>query len=309
MQGPVKYDMLHAQHSKIMANIGLADDKARTALHIFRSTGNLMLEIEGADKDKVSSWGRWVQSTKEVLYDAKSSLHNLPVQMLLAGWGDDYKKEYFLGHSTVKLPSDVFDEFVNYLRPSLVVVEHKVAKMLKEIDALPHKEKQWQCNQKARTCLTDMQRSVQAERRLISVFLYGLPLLLDLYTTKRLVVVRGSIKVRKMLQDVRYKEYCILVRNAHKKALDRIELARLPLEQQMATQLEQLAMQQADAHSHAVKAMLANLKVTQNPMTSAAVVVDEPESRDQQASFASLTESPVVAANCGLLHFADLDTV
>ena len=61
--------------------------------------------------------------------------------MLLAGWGDEYKKEIFLGHSTVKLPSDVFDEFVNYLRPSLVVVEHKVAKMLKEIDALPHKEK------------------------------------------------------------------------------------------------------------------------------------------------------------------------
>ena len=118
MQGHVKYDMLHAQHSKIMANIGLADDEAGTALHIFRSTGNLMLEIEGADKDKVSSWGRWVQSTKE----AKSSLHNLPVQMLLAGWGDDYKKEFFLGHITVKLPSDVFDEFVNSLRPSLVVV-------------------------------------------------------------------------------------------------------------------------------------------------------------------------------------------
>ncbi len=76
MQGPVKYDMLHAQHSKIMANIGLADDKAGTALHIFRSKGD--------DKDKVSSWGRWVQSTKEVLYDAKSSLYNLPVQMLLA---------------------------------------------------------------------------------------------------------------------------------------------------------------------------------------------------------------------------------
>ena len=58
MQGPVKYDMLHAQHSKIMANTGLADDKAGAALHIFRSTGNLMLEIEGADKDKVSFWGR-----------------------------------------------------------------------------------------------------------------------------------------------------------------------------------------------------------------------------------------------------------
>ena len=31
---PVKYDSLHAQHSKIMASIGLADDKAGTALHI-----------------------------------------------------------------------------------------------------------------------------------------------------------------------------------------------------------------------------------------------------------------------------------
>ncbi|DBA94946.1 TPA: hypothetical protein ACH3X1_002472 [Trebouxia sp. C0004] len=77
----------------------------------------------------------------------------------------------------------------------------------------------------------------------------------------------------------------------------------------MAAQLEQLAMQQADAHSHVVKAMLARLKVTQNPTTSATVVVDELDSRDQQASFASLPESPVVAANCGLLHFADLHTV
>ncbi len=161
----------------------------------------------------------------------------------------------------------------------------------------------------ARTCLTDMQKSVQAERRLISVFLYGLPLLLDLYTTEKLVVVHGSINVRKMLQDVRYKEYCRLVRNAPKKALDRIKLARLPLEERMAAQLEQLAMQQADAHSHAVKAILTKMKVTQNPTASAAVVVDEPESRDQQASFASLPESPVVAAKCGLLHFADLHTV
>ena len=62
--------------------------------------------------------------------------------MLLAGWGHHYKKEFFLGRSTVKLPSNVFDEFVTYLRPSLVVAEHKVAKMLKAIDALPHKEKQ-----------------------------------------------------------------------------------------------------------------------------------------------------------------------
>ncbi len=122
-------------------------------------------------------------------------------------------------------------------------------------------------------------------------------------------VVRGSIKVCKVLQDVRYKEYCSLVRNAHKKALERIELARLPLEERMAAQLEQLAMQQAEAHSHAVKAMLVSLKVTQNPTTSATIDVDEPELRAQQASFASLPEAPVVAAKCGLLHFADLHTV
>ena len=57
-------------------------------------------------------------------------------------------------------------------------------------------------------CSTEMQKSVQAERRLILVFLYGLPLLLEMYTAEKLVVVRGSIKVRKMLQHVRYKEYC-----------------------------------------------------------------------------------------------------
>ncbi|DBB01052.1 TPA: hypothetical protein ACH3X1_000952 [Trebouxia sp. C0004] len=65
---PVKYGSLHAQHSKIMANIGLADDKSGTALHIFRSTGNAMLELKGADKSKVSSWGRWIQSTNFAIY-------------------------------------------------------------------------------------------------------------------------------------------------------------------------------------------------------------------------------------------------
>ena len=32
-----------------------------------------------------------------------------------------------------------------------------------------------------------MQKSVQAERRLILVFLYGLPLLLEMYTAEKLV--------------------------------------------------------------------------------------------------------------------------
>ena len=44
--------------ARIMASIGLADDKAGTAPCIFRSTGNLKLESEGADTDKVSCWGR-----------------------------------------------------------------------------------------------------------------------------------------------------------------------------------------------------------------------------------------------------------
>ena len=91
---PVQHDSLHAQHNKVVSNIGLADDKSGTALHIFRSNGNAMLELEGADKSKISSWGRWVQSTKEVFYDNKSSLHNVPTQMLLGGWGNDYKKEF-----------------------------------------------------------------------------------------------------------------------------------------------------------------------------------------------------------------------
>ena len=183
--------MLHAQHNKIMAKIGLADDKAGTALHIFRSTGNLMLEIEGAEKEKVSSGGRWTPSTKGIYYDDKSSLHNLPVKMLLASWGDNYKKEFFLGRSTVSLPLEVLAEFASHLRPSIAETETKVANKLKELNALPRKEKQWQCNQKVRTYLADMQTSVQAERRLFQVFLYGLPLLVAQYIAERLVVVRG----------------------------------------------------------------------------------------------------------------------
>ena len=257
---PVKYDSLHAQHSKIMANIGLADDKSGTALHIFRSTGNAMLELEGADKSKVSSWGRWVQSTKEVFHDNKSSLHNVPVQMLLGGWGSDYKKVFFLGRSTVPLPPDVLAKFVSQLRPSLVETETKVANKLIELDALPKKQKQteWQCNQKIRTYLADMQKSVQAERRLIQVFLYGLPLLVAQYTAERLVVVRGSKKVQQLLQDARYKEYSAHVKHGHRNALERIELARLPLEERMEAQQQRLAMQQAKTLSQATTAVPAS---------------------------------------------------
>ena len=239
----------HAQHSKVMSNIGLADDKSGTALHIFRSTGNAMLQLEGADKSKISSWGRWVQSTKEVFYDNKSSLHNVPIQMILGGWGNDYKKEFFLGRSTVTLPANVLAEFVSYLRPSLVETESRVANKLKDFNALPKKEKLWQCNQKVRTYLADMQKSVQAERRLIQVFLYGLPLLVARYTTESLVVMRSSKKIQQLMQDARYKEYNTLVKDSHQIALERIERARLPMEERIAAQLlvEQSAMQQAES--------------------------------------------------------------
>ena len=304
---PVKYDSLHAQHSKIMANIGLADDKSGTALHIFRSTGNAMLELEGADKSKVGSWGRWVQSTKEVFYDNKSSLHNVPVQMLLGGWGSDYKKEFFLGRSTVPLPSDVLADFVSHLRPSLVETETKVANKLKELNALPQKEKQWQCNQKVRTYLADVHKSVQAERRLIQVFLYGLPLLVAQYTAERLVVVRGSKKVQQLLQDARYKKYSTLVKDGHRNALEGIELARLPIEERMEAQQERLAMQQAQALSHTTTAMPVGSQA--GSVTSQTYAADASGSKNQQAPTADLPESALVEAKSGVLHFADLTTV
>ena len=304
---PVKYDSLHAQHSKIMANIGLADDKSGTALHIFRSTGNAMSELEGADKSKVSSWGRWVQSTKEVFYDNKSSLHNVPVQMLLGGWGGDYKKEFFLGRSTVPLSPDVLAEFVSHLRPSLVETETKVANKLMELNALPQKEKQWQCNQKLRTYLADMHKSVQAERRLIQVFLYGLLLLVAQYTAERLVVVRGSKKVQQLLQDARYKEYNAHVKHGHRNALERIELARLPLEERMEAQQQRLAMQQAKTLSQATTAMPAGSRA--QFVTSHTCAANESGSKNQQAPIANLPESALVEAKSGVLHFADLTTV
>ena len=297
---PVKYDSLHAQHSKIMANIGLADDKSGTALHIFRSNGNAMLEIEGADKDKVSSWGRWVQSTKEVFYGNKSSLHNVPVQMLLGGWGSEYKKEFFLGRSTVSLPPDVLAEFVSHLRPSLVETETKVANKLMELNALPKKEKQWQCNQKIRTYLADMQKSVQVERRLIQVFLYGMPLLVAQYTAERLVVVRGSKKVQQLLQDARYKEYSAHVKHGHWNALERIELARLPLEERMEAQQQRPAMQQAKTLSQATTAMPAGSRA--QFVTSHTCAADESGSKNQQAPIANLPESALVKAKSGVLH-------
>ena len=135
---------------------------------------------------------------------------------------------------------------MSHLRPSLVETETKVANKLKELNALPQKEKQWQCNQTVRTYLADVHKSVQAERRLIQIFLYGLPLLVARYTAERLVVVRGSKKVQHLLQDARYKEYSTLVKDGHQNALERIELARLPIEERMEAQQERLAMQQAN---------------------------------------------------------------
>ncbi len=263
-----------------------------------------MLELEGADKSKVSSWGRWVQSTKEVFYDNKSSLHNVPVQMLLGGWGSDYKKEFFLGRSTVPLPPNVLAEFVSHLRPSLVEAETKVANKLMELNALPKKEKLWQCNQKARTFLADMQKSVQAERRLIQVFLYGLPLLVARYTADRLVVVRGSKKVQQLLQDAYYKEYITLVKDGHQNALERIDLARLPIEERIAAQLERSAMQQAASVSQATTTILDGSKA--QLVTSHTCVVAESKFEDQQAPLAKLPKSTLVT---GVLHFAALNTV
>ena len=299
---PVQYDNLHAQHSKVMFKIGLADDKFGTALHIFRSTGNAMLELEGADKSQIRSWGRWAQSTKEVFYDNKSSLHNVPIQMLLGGWGNDYKKEFFLGRSTVTLPANVLAEFVSFLRPSLVETKSRVAKMLREFNALPKKEKLWQCNQRTRTYLADMQNSVQAEQRLIEVCLYGLPLLVARYTAERLVVVRGSKKVQQLLQDARYQEYSAHVKHGHQNALERIERARLPMEERIAAQLlvERPVMQQAGSLPQASTTMLVSSKARR--VTSHTCVVIESESKDQQAPLAKLPKS-------GVLHFAALNTV
>jgi len=227
--------------------------------------------------------------------------------MLLGGWGSDYKKEFFLGRSTVPLPPDVLAEFVSHLRPSLVETETKVANKLKELNALPQKEKQWQCNQKVRTYLADMQKSVQAERRLIQVFLYGLPLLVAQYTAERLVVVRGSKKVQQLLQDASYKEYSTLVKDGQRNALERIELARLPIEERMEAQQERLAMQQARALSHATTAMPVGSKA--QFVTSHICAADESGSKNQQAPLANLPESASVKAKSGVLHFADLTTV
>ena len=304
---PVQYDSLYAQHSKVMSSIGLADDKSGTALHIFRSTGNAMLELEGANKSKISSWGRWGQSTKEVYYDNKSSLHNVPIQMLLGGWGNDYKKEFFLGRSTVTLPANVLVEFVSYLRPSLVETESKVADKLKEFNALPKQEKQWQCNQRIYTYLADMQSSVQAERRLIEVFLYGLPLLVAKYTAGRLVVVQGSKKVQQLLQDARYKEYSAYVKHGHQNALERMDRARLPVEERIAAQLlvERSAMhaaQQAESLPQASTLVLDSSQAQLMMCTSHTCVVVEAKSEDQQAPLAKLPKP-------GVLHFAALNTV
>ena len=208
---------------------------------------------------------------------------------------------------TVPLPPDVLAEFVSHLRPSLVETETKVANKLKELNALPQKEKQWQCNQKVRTYLTDMHKSVQAERRLIQVFLYGLPLLVAQYTAERLVVVRGSKRVQQLLQDARYKEYSAHVKHGHQNALERIELGRLPLEERMEAQQQRLAMQQAKTLSQATTAMPAGSRA--QFVTIHTCVADESGSKNQQAPIANLPEAVLVEAKSGVLHFADLNTV
>ena len=176
-----------------------------------------------------------------------------------------------------------------------------MANKLKEFNALPKKEKLWQCNSEVRTYLADKQNSVQAERRLVQVFLYGLPLLVARYTTESLVVVRGSKKVQQLLQDARYKEYITLVNDGHRIALERIERATLPMEERIAAQLlvERSAMQQAKSLPQASTTMLVGSKA--QLVTSHTCVV-ESESEDQQAPLAKFPKS-------GVLHFAALNTV
>ena len=152
-----------------------------------------------------------------------------------------------------------------------------------------------------------MHKSVQAERRLIQVFLYGLPLSVAQYTAERLVVVRGSKKVQQLLQDVRYKEYSAHVKHGHRNALERIELARLPLEERMEAQQQRLAMQQAKTLSHATTAMLAGSRA--QFVTSHACAAGESGCKNQQATTADLPKSALIEVKSGVLHFADLNTV
>ena len=235
----VPYYQLHSQHSKVMTSIGLAEDKEGTALHIFRSTGNAMLGRQGATKSQIDAWGRWDQSVQHVSYAAKDPLHNLPLLALLGGWGADYAKEFFLGRSSVQLEPDLFNEFVALLRPTLAATEAEVAARLEALNSLPRAERRSARNATTRTLLTDMQNSVGAEKRLIAVFLCGLPLLVDRYGDQ-LVVVRGSAAGGRLLRDERLMDFCERVRHAHQLAQQRLEHARLPMEERMAAMLARM---------------------------------------------------------------------
>ena len=136
--------------------------------------------------------------------------------------------------------------------------------------------------------------------------MYGLPLLVAQYTAERLVVVRGSKKVLHLLQDARYKEYSTLVKDGHQNALERIELARLPIEERMEAQQERLAMQQAKALSHTTTAMLVGSQA--QSVTSQTCAADASGSKNQQAPTADLPKSVLIEAKSEVLHFADLTT-
>ncbi|KAL3134581.1 hypothetical protein ABBQ38_006421 [Trebouxia sp. C0009 RCD-2024] len=146
--------------------------------------------------------------------------------------------------------------------------------------------------------------SVQAERQLIQVFSYGLPLLLDLYTPENLVVVRGGEKVSELMQIRCYVEYCRFVRDAHTTALDRIQLAKFPLE-------ERLAAQQQAQLTEMLHALVAKLQSgTNDPTAVGPCAVAEPEPKQQPAAPASSPRLQVAAAKSGLLFFkSDLETV
>ena len=105
---------------------------------------------------------------------------------------------------------------------------------------MSHKEKQWRCNQKARTRLTVFQKSVQAEsaRSLPTCSCMAFPCCL-IYTQQRslwlCVIVK---KVRNLVEDECYMEHSAIVRDAHKRAIERKKLARHPPEDRLAAQQE-----------------------------------------------------------------------
>ena len=124
--------------------------------------------------------------------------------------------------------------------------------------------------------------------------MYDLPLLLDLYTAKKFVVVRGSQKVCNLVQDERYMEYSTVFRDAHKKAIERIELARFLLEEWLAAQQE--------AQFPRLHEMFAKVQAGTG---TTACDVDEPEPKSSKHVLQACTALTVLAAKVACCIFAD----